>query len=156
MGNTRLFRAELFRFLKKEGKIKDELVNKLIKWRHSGFSIDNGKRIEKDDREGTEAIAQYMMRNVFSTENIRYVEKTGKVIYRSGKMQGKDKHHENRKNFSVYDAEEFIAAIQAFPISVKGNALSPNIFQRNRSRQYVTTAATQIRRGECRPKRKTC
>ena len=114
-----LFRAELFRFLKREGKITDELINKLMKWRHSGFSIDNGKRIEKDDWERTEAIAQYMMRNVFSTENIRYVEKTGKVNYRSGKMQGKDKHHENRKNFSVLrckfrefsDAEEFIAAI---------------------------------------------
>jgi len=106
-----LFRAELFRFLKKEGKITDELINKLLKWRHSGFSVDNGVRIEKEDKEGTEAIAQYMMRNVFSTENINYIEKTGKVIYRSGKMQGKVKHHENRKNFFVYDAEEFIAAI---------------------------------------------
>ncbi len=54
-----------------------------MKWHHSGFSIDNGKRIQKDDREGTEAIAQYMMRNVFSTENINYVEKTGKVVYRT-------------------------------------------------------------------------
>ena len=83
----------------------------LFRSRHSGFSVDNGVRIKKDDQEGREAIVQYMMRNVFSTENIRYVEKTGKVIYRTGRMQGKHKHDQNRKNFSVYDAEEFIAAI---------------------------------------------
>ncbi len=52
-----LFRAELFRFLKKEGKITDELIGKLVKWKYSGFSVDNGKRIEKDDQDGTEAIA---------------------------------------------------------------------------------------------------
>ena len=106
-----LFRAEVFRFLKREGKISDELISKLLKWRNSGFSVDNGKRIEKDDKEGREAIVQYMMRNVFSTENINYIEKTGKVIYRTGKMQGKRKNDRNRKNFSVYDAKEFIAAI---------------------------------------------
>ena len=33
-----IFRAELFRFLKREGKITDELINKLMKWRRSGFS----------------------------------------------------------------------------------------------------------------------
>ena len=64
-------------------------------------------RIKKDDKEGAEAIAQYMMRNVLSTENIRYIEKTGSVIYHTGKLQkGK-----NKKNFTVYTAEEFIAAI---------------------------------------------
>ena len=47
-----------------------------------------------------------MMRNVFNVKNITYIEKTGKVIYRTGKMQGK-----NKKNFTVYSAEEFIAAI---------------------------------------------
>lgn len=102
-----IFRAEVFRFLKKEGKITGELINKLMKWRYSGFSVDNGKRIEKDDLEGTEAIAQYMMRNVFSTENINDIEKTGKVIYRTGKIQ----KGENKNNFVIYDAEEFIAAI---------------------------------------------
>ncbi len=68
-----LFRAEVFQFLKREGKITDELISKLLKWRHSGFRIENGKRIEKDDKEGREAIVQYVMRNVFSTEKtIRY------------------------------------------------------------------------------------
>ncbi|MCP4749932.1 MAG: hypothetical protein GY866_03475 [Proteobacteria bacterium] len=101
-----MFRAELFKFLKKEGKITDDLINKLSAWKHYGFSVDNGVRIKKEDGEGREAIAQYMMRNVFNIQNINYVEKTGKVIFRTKMQKGK-----NKKNFVVYDAEEFIAAI---------------------------------------------
>lgn len=47
-----------------------------------------------------------MMRNIFNTENITYIEKTGKVIFRTKMQKGK-----NKKNFVVYDAKEFIAAI---------------------------------------------
>ncbi len=58
-----------------------------------------------------EKFNQYIMRNVFSTEKITYIEKTGKVLYRSRMQKGR-----NRKNFVVYSAEEFIAAItQHFP-----------------------------------------
>jgi len=53
-----LLRAELFWFLQKEGKITADWINKLMQWRHSGFSVDNGKRIEKDGRKVSEAIAQ--------------------------------------------------------------------------------------------------
>ena len=101
-----LFRNEIFKFLRKEGKISDEIIRKLSAWKHSGFSIDNGVRIKKGDKDGREAIAQYMMRNIFNVENITYIEKTGKVIFRTKMQKGK-----NKKNFAVYDAEEFIAAI---------------------------------------------
>ncbi len=36
-----LFRSEVFKFLKKEGKIANELIGKLMKWKYSGFSVDN-------------------------------------------------------------------------------------------------------------------
>ena len=101
-----LFRNEIFKFLRKEGKISNEIIRKLSEWKHSGFSIDNGVRITKNDKDGREAIAQYMMRNVFNTQNITYIQKTGKVIFRTKMQKGK-----NKKNFVVYDAEEFIAAI---------------------------------------------
>ncbi len=45
--------------------------------------------------------------NVFSARNITYIEKTGKVIYRTDKIQ----KGQNKKNFTVYTAEEFIAAV---------------------------------------------
>ncbi len=101
-----LFRAEVFKFLGKEGKITDELIQKLLGWRHSGFSINNGDRIRREDTTGREAISQYFMRNVFNIKKVNFVEKTQKVIYRGRMKKGKD-----RKNFEVYSALEFIAAI---------------------------------------------
>jgi putative transposase len=51
-------------------------------------------------------IAQYIIRNVFNIKKVKFVEKTQKVIY-----QGRMKKGKNRKNFEVYSALEFIAAI---------------------------------------------
>ena len=51
-------------------------------------------------------VAQYIIRNVFNIKKVRFVEKTQKVIY-----QGRMKKGKNRKNFEVYSALEFMAAI---------------------------------------------
>ena len=40
------------------------------KWQHSGFGIDNGVRIKKDDAKGREAIAQYIARNTINQEKL--------------------------------------------------------------------------------------
>jgi hypothetical protein len=53
-----------------------------------------------------ELLAQYIIRNTFSVEKMHYNENTGTVIYHS-----KMSHGNNKKNFEVYSAEEFIAAI---------------------------------------------
>ena len=52
------------------------------------------------------ALAQYIIRNTFSLENLTYNRETGTVIYRSQMSHGK-----NKKNFQIYTAEQFIAAI---------------------------------------------
>ncbi len=77
-----------------------------MNWKHSGFSVDNGVQISEKDEKGRESVAQYIMRNVFSEGKIKYIEKSEKVIYHAKMQKG-----ENRKNFMVYSAEEFIAAI---------------------------------------------
>ncbi len=61
-----IFRASVFKMLKDEGKIDDDTINKLMSWRHSGFSVHNGSRVARDDEEGKEAISQYIIRNTFS------------------------------------------------------------------------------------------
>ncbi len=63
-----IFRASVFRMLKGEGKINEDTINKLMAWRHSGFSVHNGSRVARDDEEGKEAISQYIIRNTFSLE----------------------------------------------------------------------------------------
>ena len=52
-----IFRAKVLKMLKAEGKIADELINNLMNWKHSGFSVHNGVRIAKDDEEGKENLA---------------------------------------------------------------------------------------------------
>ncbi len=101
-----LFRAEVFKMLRREEKITDEIINLLMSWRHSGFSVHNGVRVKRDDEQGRENIGQYIIRNTFSIEKLTYNTKTGTVIYHSKMTQGN-----NKKNFEVYTAEEFIAAI---------------------------------------------
>lgn len=55
-----LFRAKVLSMLKKEGKIDDDFIRMLMGWCHtSGFSVDNGVRITRDDDEGKEALAQH-------------------------------------------------------------------------------------------------
>jgi hypothetical protein len=101
-----IFRAKVFGMLKEEGKIDDDIIRKLMKWRHSGFSVHNKARVAKDDEKGRVALAQYIIRNTFSLEKLAYNRETGTVIYRSKMSQGKSK-----KNFQIYTAEEFIGAI---------------------------------------------
>jgi hypothetical protein len=101
-----IFRAKILAMLKREGKIDDVLIRKLMGWRHSGFSVYRGNRIARDDQEGQEALAQYIIRNAFSEDKITFIDDTGKVLYRSGMTHGK-----NKKNFELFTAEEFIAAI---------------------------------------------
>jgi hypothetical protein len=100
--------------LKGEGKIHNELIEKLMGWHHSGFSVHAGNRIASDDRQGQQALAEYSLRNAFSEQKacpgprsgITCVEDTGKVLYRSGMTHG-----QNKKNFEIFTPEEFIAAI---------------------------------------------
>lgn len=81
-------------WLKSEGKINDELIEKLMNWRHSGGSRHAGNHalgVTRDDRDGHKALAEYILRNAFSEQKacpgprsgITYFEDTGKVLYRS-------------------------------------------------------------------------
>ena len=101
-----IFRAKVLKMLKAEGKIGDNIINNLMSWKHTGFSVHNGVRIARDDEEGKENLAQYIIRNTFSLEKLNYVKETGTVIYHSKMTPGK-----NKKKFVIYKAEDFIAAI---------------------------------------------
>lgn len=93
--------------LKKEGLIDETFIKMLMTWRHvSGFNVHNQVRIKPDDEKGIENLSQYIIRNTFSLEKLKYEERTAPVIYRSKMTHGK-----NKKNFQVFSPLEFIAAI---------------------------------------------
>jgi len=92
--------------LKDGNKIDDDLINNLMSWKHSGFSMHNNAKIARDDDKNREAISQYVVRNFFFLEKLTYKQETGSLIYRLKIFHGKKK-----KKFQVYTAVEFINVI---------------------------------------------
>ena len=88
--------------MKANDRISDGLMENMRNWHHSGFSVHNEVVIQKEDREALVRLAQYVVHASFSSEKIRYVEKTGCVMYKSRLHQGK------KRNFEVLDAIEFL------------------------------------------------
>jgi len=102
-----LFRAHVLKMLKKEGLIDDSFIKMLMSWQHvSGFNVHNEVRIKPNDEKGMENLSQYIIRNTFSLEKLRYDTGDSAVIYRSKMTHGK-----NKRNFQVFPPLEFIAAI---------------------------------------------
>jgi len=87
--------------------IDDSFIARILQWRHvSGFSVDNSVHVARGDDAGLTTLARNILRNPFSTAKLRYTPESGMVIYRSKMTHGK-----NRKNFALFSAEEFSAAI---------------------------------------------
>jgi hypothetical protein len=79
-----------------------EEVGKLIRaWRHSGFNVHCGLRIQPGDEKAMENPAQYVVRASFSQERMNYIPKESKVVYRS----------KDWKSEKTFDALEFLAAM---------------------------------------------
>ena len=87
--------------------IDNNFIEMIIKWRHtSGFNVHNEVRIKPEDEQGIENLSQYIIRNTFSLEKLKYDEGDSAVIYRSKMTHGK-----NKRNFQVFSPLEFIASI---------------------------------------------
>ena len=78
-----LLRARVLKFFVTKKKLSAKEVQKMKRWPQSGFGIHAGYRIQKDDHDGLENLAQNILRNPFSLKKMTYFPKTGEVIYRS-------------------------------------------------------------------------
>ncbi len=85
----KLFRYEVFKMLKAEGKITDVIIENMMNWRHSGFNVYCGKAIWPHNEQGLENLARYIIRASFSQERMTYIaadqsaDGVAKVIYQS-------------------------------------------------------------------------
>jgi len=70
-------------------------------WRHSGFNVHCGPRIQPGDEEAMENLPRYIIRASFSRERMIYIPEESKVIYQS----------KDGKNEKVFDAFEWLAAM---------------------------------------------
>ncbi len=61
-------------------KITPELVDRHKVWRHSGFNVFCGPRIQPGDEKAMESLARYLIRACFSQERMTYLPDKAKVI----------------------------------------------------------------------------
>lgn len=105
----KLFRYKVFKMLLSGKKITEDLIDMMMGWRHSGFNVYCGPRIQPGEEEAIENLAQYIIRASFSQERMTpypvrgrlYIPEESKVLYRS-----KDGKKEN-----MFDALEWLAAM---------------------------------------------
>ena len=101
-----LFRARVITFLVDKGLLPVARANMLCGWVHSGFNVHRSRRVQPDEREDLERLAQYtrlqrlwlrprrrhcgqVIRNPFAVEKMQVTEPNranpdGSIIYRSG------------------------------------------------------------------------
>jgi len=63
-----LFRYEVLKMLKTEGKITDAVIENMLSWRHSGFNVYCGPAIWPNDEDALENLAHYIIRAAFSQD----------------------------------------------------------------------------------------
>jgi len=72
-GLEEIFRHRVFKMLLSKGKITEDLVNMLMKWRHSGFNVFCGPRIQPGEEKAMEYLARYIIRASFSQDRMTYI-----------------------------------------------------------------------------------
>ena len=76
-----IFRHKVIRLLQGEGLLSDERTELLLSWRHTGFSVHTGVRVEPEEKGSLERLARYILRPPFSLERMRWGGE-GKIRYR--------------------------------------------------------------------------
>jgi hypothetical protein len=87
--------------LLRKGKITEEVAKLILSWRHFGFNVHCGSRIQSEDEEAMENIARSIIRASFSQERMSCIPEESGVLYRS----------KDGKNEKTFDAPEWLAAM---------------------------------------------
>jgi hypothetical protein len=93
--------SKVLTLLLSKGKITPDHINLLKSWKHSGFQVFCGPRIQPRKKEAMENLARYIIRASFSQERMTYLPEESRIIYRS-----KDNRQEK-----IFDALDWLAAM---------------------------------------------
>jgi len=97
----KIFQRQILKMLLQKGKITKDLAAMLSNWRHSGFNVFCGLRMQPGDAEAMENLARYIIRASFSQERMTYFSDESKVVYRS----------KDNKKGKTFDALEWLVAM---------------------------------------------
>jgi len=95
-----IFAREVLGFLVHKELLSPEWADRLLSWRHTGFSVHS--RVRARTKPEAERVGKYMIRPLLSLERLSFSEKEGQVRYRYGK---------EAKEVERMDYLEFIARV---------------------------------------------
>lgn len=95
-----LFTHEVFSLLLREKLIGLSLVQKILRWRHTGFNVHSKVRVQT--KKEAERVGKYMIRPLLSLKRLFFSVQKGEVSYQYGDEEGKEEQ---------MDYLEFIARV---------------------------------------------
>jgi len=95
-----IFTREVFSLLLRKQLINLTLVQKILRWRHTGFHVHS--KVRTTSKQEAERVGKYMMRPILSLKRLSFDEARGQVIYQYGKYSSDSEH---------MDYLEFIARV---------------------------------------------
>jgi hypothetical protein len=119
---TQSFRKMIVRYFYGKGLIIKSFAQTLLRWKNSGFSINNSFRIYGSEQKKMESIGQYLTRAPISLQKIEYIKTKGKVLLHT-------KYNEYfKENLKLLKAEDFIALLVQHSV---GLAHNPKVYVLN-------------------------
>jgi hypothetical protein len=100
-----LFRERILARLLDRHAISQELVQRLLAWRHPGFSAHLGEAISPQDKQRLDDTAAYLVRNALSLKKLVYLDGQQAVLCRSRMNPSLG------RNFEALDPLEWLARI---------------------------------------------
>jgi hypothetical protein len=95
-----VFAREVLGFLVRKELLSPEWAERLLSWRHTGFSVHS--RVRAKTKPEAEQVGKYMIRPVLALERLSFLEPEGKVGYRYG---------QDAADLEAMDYLEFIARV---------------------------------------------
>ena len=82
-----IFTGEVFSLLLREQLINLTLVQKILRWRHTGFHVHS--KVRAISKQEAERVGKYMIRPILSLKRLSFDQAQGQVIYQYGKHSSK-------------------------------------------------------------------
>ena len=82
-----IFTHEVFSLLLRKQLINLTLVQKILRWKHTGFSVHS--KVRATSKQEAERVGKYMIRPILSLKRLSFDKTQGQVIYQYGKHNSK-------------------------------------------------------------------
>ena len=101
----KVFTAKVLAMLVKEKLINQDVVKKILSWRHSGFSAHAKVRLPAGDENGLKTLSEYLVRSPVSEGKIILSDDGDKVVYHDKLNPAKG------KNFEIFDKAQLVMSL---------------------------------------------